>query len=359
MVPSGLRVLVVAGSSREATVLSRLLATHDVAVETVSTLGEALAVEGRVDIALVDLDLADSGPTETLHRFRATRPDCPVVVVAGTADDAAVRQALQDGAQDYLVRGELEAETVRRAIRYAIERHQLMRALEASRDDLARAVAERDEILATATHDLRSPLTTLLGITATLRTREVTDEQREQLLAMVERQTNRLEELVGDLLELSRSRHAAARAEMHDVQLDVVVAQALLDAHVAPRDLQLDVEPLRLMTDPSRLRRVIVNLVENAAKHGAPPIEVAGHKGSEGGVELTVRDHGDGIPADFAPHVFEPFTRAAGDRVAGTGLGLAIVERLVAMLGGHVTYEPAEPGARFRVWLPAEVGIPG
>jgi phosphoserine phosphatase RsbU/P len=358
MVPSGLRVLVVAGSPGEATELSRLLATHDVEVQAVATLGDALAVEGRVDVALVDLDLADSGPTETLHRFRATRPDCPVVV-AGIDDDAMVRQALHDGAQDYLARGELDAETVRRAIRYAIERHQLMRALEASRDDLARAVAERDEILATATHDLRSPLTTLLGVTATLRTRDVTDEQREQLLAIVERQTNRLEELVGDLLELSRSRHAAARAEMHDVQLDVVVAQALLDAHVAPRDLDLDVEPLRLMTDPSRLRRVIVNLVENAAKYGAPPIEVAGHKGPEGGIELTVRDHGGGIPDDFAPHVFEPFSRAAGDRVAGTGLGLAIVERLVAMLGGRVSYEPADPGARFRVWLPAEVGIPG
>jgi signal transduction histidine kinase len=107
--------------------------------------------------------------------------------------------------------------------------------------------------------------------------------------------------------------------------------------------------------DPAYLDEIVVNLVENADKYGAPPITVSAHQAGDV-VELTVSDHGPGVPEDFVPRLFERYTRAddTPDHPRGSGLGLYLVDKLARACGGSVRYEPNHPhGARFIVTLPA------
>lgn len=107
-----------------------------------------------------------------------------------------------------------------------------------------------------------------------------------------------------------------------------------------------------MVADPDRLEQVVANLLTNALRHGAPPVEVtAWCAGDE--VCLAVRDHGEGLPDSLRDHVFEPFV-TTDDGGAATGLGSWVVQTLVDLHGGAVRYEDAEPGARFVVALPVD-----
>lgn len=311
------------------------------------------------DVVLLDLSLPDSHGADTVRRWRYRAPDLPVVVLTGWDDDGVADEALASGAQDFLPKRHLEAELLRRVLVHACRRHALLRSLERSRDELATAVAVRDEVLATATHELRSPLTVLRGVADVLGERgdDLDVGRRAELLAMVARHASRLEELVDDLIELSRHQAAGAPPDPRLVPLAPVVWRAVGDAVEDGDAVDVQVPDVEWLTDPGWLRRILVNLVSNAVKYGAAPIVVSAVV-QDDRLLLKVRDHGHGVPADVLPVLFDPFTRgSATSDLPGSGLGLAIVARLAETLGGAVTYEPAlGGGASFVLDLPRLVG---
>lgn len=309
------------------------------------------------DAVLVREALSESLPRadDTVRSWRHRAPDLPVVVLTGRDDDGTARDALISGAQDFLPKGHLDGELLRRVLVHACRRHALLRSLERSRDELAHAVAVRDEVLATATHELRSPLAVLRGVASVVGERGETlaAGRRAELLEMVGRQTSRLEELVDDLLELSRHQAAGAKPQALFTQLAPIVHRAVGDAVQDAGQVEARVPDVDWYTDPGWLRRILVNLISNAVKYGAAPIVVSGAV-EDGQLLVTVRDHGEGVPEDVLPVLFEPFTRGSKTSTRpGSGLGLAIVARLAEGLGGTVTYEPAiDGGARFILGLP-------
>jgi signal transduction histidine kinase len=206
-------------------------------------------------------------------------------------------------------------------------------------------LASQKASLADASHELRSPLARL---------RMAIELWREQptaaIHAEIERDLAEIDELVGEILLASRLDRAAAPLERRDsVDLLGLAAEeaARVDAAVAGT-------PVEVEGDASLLRRLIRNLLENAAKHGEAPIQIAvtGHGGT---ACLAVSDHGPGIPPAERERVFEPFYRPAGrsESAGGWGLGLSLVRQIAARHGGTVACD-ADPagGSRFVVRLP-------
>jgi K+-sensing histidine kinase KdpD len=223
----------------------------------------------------------------------------------------------------------------------------------------------RDELLASTSHELRTPLTHIKGFVSTLRQADVEwdEETRAELLADIERETDRLTRLIGDLLEMSRIETGGMEgARYRPARLSDLVAAGLSHVHglLGGRRIAVDV-PSNLppvSADVPRFEQVIVNLLENAIKYGAPggTITINGSVHANE-VELAVADEGPGIPPEYLEQVFERFFRVenrARFDIPGTGLGLPICRGIVQAHGGRIRAENRpEGGARFVIRLPA------
>jgi len=216
----------------------------------------------------------------------------------------------------------------------------------------------KNEFLALITHDLRNPLTTILGLGATLETyaSELPVDRIQRMGVSVRHQAERISRLADDLFDVSRLEARSMVLTLRPVDMAVAIDLAL--ASVADADgVRVDVSPGTLVLgDARRLEQVMANLIDNALAHGAPPVEVtASARPAE--VEVSVRDHGSGVADALVPTLFSrlrTFGRQDRDRGRGTGLGLALVRGLVEAMGGRVWYEPAsDGGARFSLVLPA------
>ena len=218
--------------------------------------------------------------------------------------------------------------------------------------------ADARRFVADVSHELRTPLAAMNAVT------DVLDEDADQLppdtavaARLVSAETRRLTRLVQDLIEISR--FDAGRAELRREELDVAAAigESLAARGWEPgAELAADLPSgITARLDRRRLDIVVANLVGNALRHGAPPVEVALRE-EHGDVVLTVTDHGPGIPADVLPKVFDRFTKAdtARARSEGSGLGLSIARENARLHGGDIAAANTGTGARFELRLPRE-----
>lgn len=218
-------------------------------------------------------------------------------------------------------------------------------------------------LVSLVSHELKTPLGHIRGFASTLLQRDVewAPSMREEFLRDIEREVERLDRLITDLLDMSRMQAGLLDAfERRPVPPAVLVAAALkrVDAPLRDREVVTDVsgDLPDVDADASAMTRVIANLLENAAKYSPPksPVRVAAVEAA-GTLRLTVEDHGPGIPAHERERVFEKFVRLQppGGGVPGVGLGLAICRSAVAAHGGKIWAEDREGGgARFVVTLP-------
>ncbi|MFJ2897904.1 sensor histidine kinase [Streptomyces sp. NPDC087218] len=222
---------------------------------------------------------------------------------------------------------------------------------------LASSRDRQAQLIADAGHELRTPLTSLrTNIELLARSedtgRAIPPDDRRALMKSVKAQMTELASLIGDLQELSRP-DAAGPGPLQVVALHEIADTALERARLRGPELTIraDLTPWYVRAEPAALERAVVNVLDNAVKFSPPlgTIEVALRDG-----ELTVRDHGPGIPADELPHVFERFWRSPSARqLPGSGLGLSIVARTVQQAGGEITLRPAEgDGTQASIRLP-------
>ena len=214
------------------------------------------------------------------------------------------------------------------------------------------------EFVSIASHELRAPIAVVHGIAATLDARvdELTDEQVHALLGQLVVQTDRLRNLADQLLDLSRieSGGAAGPPELFEPR-ELLAELVPRIAGERAAEVRVLVEPdCTLVADPVAFERVATNLILNALRYGAPPVEVR----VEGDARrLVVEDRGPGVAPEFVPRLFERFSRSDETRrsaAPGAGLGLSIASAYANALGGELSYEPVQPrGARFTLSLPA------
>jgi CheY-like chemotaxis protein len=221
--------------------------------------------------------------------------------------------------------------------------------------------ATESEFLGFVSHELRSPITVIVGLAATLATHrhELTEEQVDECLGRMQVQGGQLARLVNDLLDLSQVETGRFRVALQSVHLAGAGRSAVEDAPTpAGHSVELMVaEDVWVVADPPRLDQVLVNLLTNAYRHGGRHILLEARPSPEG-VLVVLSDDGAGVPNELAGRLFEKFSRDASDG-RGAGLGLAIVRGLVEAFGGRVWYEPRKPtGARFCVLLNAAEANP-
>lgn len=220
----------------------------------------------------------------------------------------------------------------------------------------------RGALLSSVSHDLRTPLTTILGAATSLRrdNERIAPDDRRALLDAIEDEARRLDRFVNNLLEMTRLEGGALSPKCEWIDLQDAVEAALLtvrrrqDGTTWLRDFPVDLPPVS--SDPVLLETVLVNVLDNAAKHGGAGVTLAANvRGTV--VDLTVTDDGPGIPPALLPHVFDRFTRAAdGEAAPGAGLGLSICKGLIEAMGGTIV--AASPvtngrGTRITLTLPA------
>lgn len=213
----------------------------------------------------------------------------------------------------------------------------------------------KDEFVSTVSHDLRTPLTSICGSLGLLMGTVAADmpEQARRLLAIAKSNSERLVKLVNDILDIDKLESGQVVFKFKVVDIRPLIEQ-VVDANLGFADtylvrLRADVHAEgQLWADPDRLSQALTNLISNAIKFSPPDGEVVvGVEANGDRFRLSVRDHGEGIPADFKARVFEKFAQADGSsakKTGGTGLGLSIVKEIVSRLGGEIAFAEAPGG---------------
>lgn len=252
--------------------------------------------------------------------------------------------------------------------RIEAERNLLLTQEQDARGEAEKANRAKDVFLATLSHELRTPLSSILTWAQLIKLGKIDAEKTKHGASVIEQSAKTQSQLIDDLLDVSRIVAGKLTLEIKEVSPAVVVASAvdsvrsMVEKKSLTVDTQISAEVGLILADPSRLQQIVCNLLTNAIKFSPKKgrIEVRMEfigDGSQHFVQITVRDHGKGIPPDFLPHIFDRFSQAdsASTRVhGGLGLGLSIVHNLVELQGGTVRAENvrAGQGAIFTVTFP-------
>jgi len=295
--------------------LARPVVTH---VESLPAAADRLA-EDSFDVVLLDLGLPDSNGIETLERLqeRIEADDglqsVAIVVLTGLKDDEVAVEAIQRGAQDYLVKDSIDANVLERAIRYAIERHEQELALRRQNERL-------DQFASVVSHDLRNPLSIAMGNVEVVR--ESTGEDAvEDAAATADDALERMDELIDDLLTIARE----GRSVEEPVPVDLAAAarRTWETVDTAAMDLVVDAD-CTVLADDSRLQQLFENCYRNAREHAGEDATVTVGETADG-AGFFVADDGPGIPPGDRDDVFDP---GYSSRESGTGFGLNIVREI-------------------------------
>jgi signal transduction histidine kinase len=211
----------------------------------------------------------------------------------------------------------------------------------------------RSSFIAVASHELRTPATSVYGVLTTLAAHgdELTPEMRDELIRVGSEQGERLKRLLEELLDLSRLDARGIRIDPKPMVLQAVL-RSIVSAAV-PVGVTVDVEvpaSLAVVADHLVLDRVVSNLLINAVRYGAEPITLSGDV-RDSHLRVVVEDSGPGIPEDLTPRLFERFARSES-ATTGSGLGLAIARTYARAHGGELVYDRRDRGARFELILP-------
>lgn len=351
-----IRVLLIEDDADDALLMKEMLTeigrpSLRFALDRVERLSEGVRhlEKGKPDVVLLDLSLPDSQGMETFTRFHAQSPEVPIVVLTGFDDDVIALEAVRQGAQDYLVKFQVDGRMIARVILYAIERKRLQQV--------------KDEFVSTVSHELRTPLAIIKGAITNLKAGILgpLEERQRQVVEMTARNVDRLSRLINDLLDLSRLESGKARINRRGVNFTALIEEVLHGFQETAKDKAIVLEKEigsipHLSIDPDMITQVLTNLLSNALRFAKSRVTVRAAV-EPSGVRVTVRDDGPGIREEEMEKLFNKFEQigrpVGGAGYKGTGLGLAISKRILELHQGQIWAEsrPGE-GAEFHFILP-------
>jgi signal transduction histidine kinase len=354
------RVLLIEDNPGDADLVRlRLVESHsDVQVNCVPRLSDALACldAEAPTLVLLDLNLPDSHGADTFRQIMKKAPNVPVVVLSGQDDQSMAIKAVHHGVQDYLVKSDVTSKQLEHALRFAVERQGILRALEVTRKQ---QIEFKNQFLSHVSHELRTPLTcihqyiTLLldGLAG-----PVAPDQIDHLKTVL-KSVNQLHAMIHDLLEAARVESGKTRIESRCIDIGDLMQQAV--AMMQPRAAEkhvglamaLDLAIPLVYADPDRTCQVLINLIDNGIKfappNGSVTVKAALVETDPTSVYLSVCDTGRGIPQDSLPLVFERLYQdpdAVDGNRSGLGLGLFLAKEIVNLHGGRM-WVASEPGS--------------
>lgn len=342
--------------------------------------------KNQFDVVLLDLGLPDSEGLEGLMRLHEAAPSLPIVILTGLDDEEMAFKAMQLGAQDYLIKQQIDSSLLIRSIRYAIERkkneekvrlyveelknNQIQleknaRQLEQLNSQLQAVNASKDKFLSIISHDLKSPFQGLLGISEAL-AHEYSNLQENERVYYAEAMYNTIQhmnKLIDNVLQWSRLEtdkfpyHPIELEPVHEAQYILSVMETrLIGKNIKVRN---NIErSLRVFADPDMVHSIIQNLLTNAVKFSreGSMINLFSFDSEDGLAGIAVQDNGIGMKGDDLENIFRidvRISRAGTNDEKGTGLGLIICREMVEKHGGRIWAEsrPGE-GSTFMFTLP-------
>ena len=365
-----LRVLMIEDDEDDALLVTLELkrggyAPHVHRVDASDALAEAL--RETWDVVVSDYSLPRLNGLDALRAVRQVNPELPFILVSGTIGEERAVEALKSGAGDFVTKQNLSrlVPAIEREIRDAQVRREKRETLEA----LRQAVAARDQFMSIASHELKTPLTSLQlqlqSLERTLNAGSPEPGRVAQRLKTATRSTERLGELVNRLLDVSRITGGRLELAREDVDLVEVVHEVVGRFRESLRESgsRLDVvapASVRGRWDRMRIDTIVTNLLSNAIKYGeGKPIEVR-VEGRDATALLTVKDHGIGIAPSDQARIFDRFERAVPERhYGGFGLGLWVARLVAEEHGGRIRVQSAPgQGSTFSLELPVSEPAP-
>jgi phosphoserine phosphatase RsbU/P len=316
-------------------------------------------------VILLDLNLPDSRGAETFRRVMEHSPHVPVVILSGQDDEALAVKAVHQGVQDYLVKGNISSKHLERAIRYAVERQALLRALEIAQKH---QIEFKNQFLSHVSHELRTPLTCIHQYVTLLLdglAGAVTPDQADHLKTVL-KSVNQLHAMLRDLLEATRAESGKMRIEPRCISLGELIQQTVsmmkptADEKKIGLEIGLDQRLPLIHADPDRVLEVLINLVDNAIKfspaEGSVMVQACVVDADPSSVYVSVSDTGRGINPESKALIFERLYQDADsvdNNRSGLGLGLFICREIVRLHEGKiwVSSEPGQ-GSTFTFTLP-------
>lgn len=320
----------------------------------VERLSEAIEIcrTHTFNIALLDLRLPDSDGVDTVTQFCTSIPDIPVVILTAFDDEELALQAMSKGAQDYLVKDQVNIQFLRRTICYTIERAQILQRLKESEAAILQLLYKERELnqlkstfISMVSHEFRNPLTTLVLTSQLLQEFEekLTPEKKSRCFEQMKTSIHNMTQLLDEVMLLGKTEVGKLQYEPTPLNLEkfcrqLTEAMQLGDHNRHQLIFSCQGNCTKVEMDEGLLRHILTNIISNALKYSP--------QGKEIKFDLVCRDHkaifriqdqGIGIPENERNRLFETFSRCSNvGRIEGTGLGLAIVNKCVDLYGGHI-----------------------
>ncbi len=407
-----IQILMIEDSPADVAVIRALLAkvrARQFQLEQVGLLAEGMArvEQSGIDVVLLDLSLPDSHGIGGCKQLAGQSPRVPIVVLTGLDDEAVAIETVQQGAQDYLVKGQIDSNLLGRSLLYAIERKRIEAELQQAHDKLEQRVDERTaelreknaelkmvirqrdraeqlarrrqeelahvarlntlgEMASTMAHELNQPLTAIVGYTRSCLSRMENaasngDGLYEELAVEIEKtaeQAKRGGEIIKRLRRLVRKRESDRMATDINDCVDAVVQFVGPDIRRSRVDVQVELDESlpRVQADRIQIEQVLLNLVRNAfdamKECDTRRIVISTAVDKQNSIEVKVTDRGPAIDAVKLGVVFDPFYSTKED---GLGLGLSISKSIIEAHQGKLTVAPnTDQGLTFRFTLPID-----
>ncbi|MFN6518652.1 MAG: ATP-binding protein [Nostoc sp. CreGUA01] len=328
----------------------------------VKRLGEALQELSKCnyDVILLDLTLPDSQGLSSLPPLIGQAPSVPIVVLTNTNDEKLAIEAVRQGAQDYLVKRQVNVDVLVRSLRYAIERKQVLESLRTVNQTLQSRVEERtaelvkakeinqfkSEFVSMLSHDIRNPLNTILLAAGLLESHDerLTKEKKLNHLGLIRAAIKNMAQLLDEVSLIGKADSGSLLCDLISLDLEAFCRQIVAEVQLAANQKHLTLAFSCFgqlgagLWDESLLRHILGNLLSNAIKYSLPGGMVRFELiGQEKAVIFRIQDWGIGIPEENQKRLFEPFHRADNvGSIPGTGLGLAIAKKCVEAHGGEI-----------------------
>ncbi|WP_066374861.1 MULTISPECIES: hybrid sensor histidine kinase/response regulator [unclassified Anabaena] len=373
MIGHSVKILLIEDNLAEARLLQEYLhqaESKQFSLVHVKRLGEALQElsHARYDVILLDLTLPDSQGLSSLSLLIAQDPSIPIVVLTNTNDEDLAIEAVRQGAQDYLVKRQVNVQVLVRALFYAIERKQALETLRTLNKSLENRVEEstaelvkaqeinqfKSEFVSMLSHDIRNPLNTIMLVAGLLQDsgEKLSQERKRYHFEMIRSAVKNMAQLLDEVSLIGKAESGKLKCDRIAIDLELFCSQLVQEAQLSIGEKQLTVEFTRAgrlhdaLLDETLLYHILGNLLGNAIKYSLPGGKIHFDViGQQNGVIFKIQDWGIGISPEDQKQLFQPFHR--GENVAGisgTGLGLAIVKRCVDAHGGDI-------------WVNSELGV--
>jgi signal transduction histidine kinase len=366
MSESPVKILLIEDDAAEARLLQEVLKGFSLTLfglTHVQRLQEGLGRLDRenFDVILLDLTLPDSQGLASLELLANRTPYIPIVVLTNTNDDRLAVEAVRQGAQDYLVKRNINIDVLVRSLQYAIERQKVSDLLRETNENLVTQIEQKtaelmkakeinqlqSELVSMFSHDFRSPLTTVLSCVELLQNKSdrLNEERKTYLFQMLHSASKNMVQLLDEVLLVGKTDSGTLECQLGELDLEGFCFQLIeeLQINADKKHIQLfficDRQLSTSLWDENLLRHILGNLLANAIKYspeyGRIEFELLQ---CDRQVVFRIQDWGIGIPKKDLQHLFEPFHRASNvGKTPGTGLGLAIVKSCVTTHKGQIT----------------------